>query len=242
MKLFDTLIQEMLSFFGKDEHTTHPYSEKQSWKELGHSELVLSRDAAFELGGGDYPSVNCTYVTSNGEFVPADEIVVYGQPLERISSDTSFVRMAILLVDDTEQNEEESYNMIKQLDFIRYNVHPEGYMVRVSSESNQEKVRVSKAAKNANINFFEVGNSYINKYKENPKVKRVRLIFATGYKDLSPLKKNVESVHEVTKALTEILDGLIADCSKCSMKPVCDTVDGLREMHMSKVKGGSSNA
>lgn len=39
------------------------YAERNAWKDTGESELVLMRDAAFELGGGK-GAVNC-HVTSD---------------------------------------------------------------------------------------------------------------------------------------------------------------------------------
>lgn len=234
MNLYDVAIKDMLSFFDKDEPKVYPYQASRCWKLDDYNELVLKREAAFELGGSTLSSVNCTYVTMDSELVKQDEVVVYGPDLNEIKKDVSFVRMAILLIDNPGQSDEEIYTSIKQLDFIRYNVHPVGYMTRVSSENNREEIRVSQEALKQGINFEQIGNAYIKKYKENPLVKNVKIIFATDYSDIQPLIDNTKQVQAITKTLTVILDSLIVDCSKCQMKAVCDTVDGLREMHMNK--------
>ena len=112
-------------------------------------------------------------------------------------------------------------------------VEEAGAMVRVSSESNQEQVRVAKSALKSGITFARVGAAYIQKYRELPGVRHVRLIFATDPPALKELIANARQVDAITKTLTHILDGLPTDCGHCTLKPVCDEVEGMRELHMS---------
>lgn len=240
MKLYDKSIKNMQDFFEGSAHRDYPYSEGAAWKDNGHSELVMMRDAAFELGGGSKPSVNCTCVTTDEEMIPADEIIVYGNDLNNINGDCSFARLVFLSIEDPGEDEE-AYNAIKRLEFVRYNVYPEGYMARVSSESNREQVRVSSEAVSKGISFEKIGCSYIKKYKEVPGVKHVKVIFATEMSDLEPLIKEAKKVDEITGTLTHILDGIPTDCTSCQMKPVCDSVDGLKEMHMRQRKEGGKD-
>ena len=100
-------------------------------------------------------------------------------------------------------------------------------MVRVSSESNQEQVRVAKSALKSGITFARVGAAYIQKYRELPGVRHVRLIFATDPPALKELIANARQVDAITKTLTHILDGLPTDCGHCTLKPVCDEVEGM---------------
>ena len=109
-------------------------------------------------------------------------------------------------------------------------------MVRVSSQSNQEQVRIAKSALNKGINFAGVGAAYISKYKELDLVKKVRVIFITEKELVEALMPNADKVDAITKTLTHILDGLPTDCGHCSMKPVCDEVEGMRELHLGKNK------
>jgi hypothetical protein len=114
-------------------------------------------------------------------------------------------------------------------------------MVRVSARSNQEQIRLSKNAIKRGISFARVGDLYIKKYKEVPGVKNVRVIFVTDRDLVEKLMPNADKVDGITKTLTHILDGLPTDCGHCSMKSVCDEVDGMRELHLGKnntVKGG----
>ena len=50
------------------------------------------------------------------------------------------------------------------------------------------------------------------------------------------LKPNAKKADDITKTLSHILDGLPTDCGHCSLKSVCDEVEGMREMHMGKKK------
>ena len=110
-------------------------------------------------------------------------------------------------------------------------------MVRVSSQSNQEQVRISSDALKKGISFGKVGAAYISKYKAVDKVKRVRVIFITDSALVEALRPNAEKVDAITRTLTHILDGMPTDCGHCSMKPVCDEVEGMRELHLGKIKG-----
>ena len=100
-------------------------------------------------------------------------------------------------------------------------------MVRVSAQSNQEQIRLSKEALKKGISFAKVGSLY---------VKNVRIIFITEKAVVEKLLPNADKVDAITKTLTHILDGMPTDCGHCSMKPVCDEVEGMRELHLGKKK------
>ena len=65
-------------------------------------------------------------------------------------------------------------------------------------------------------------------------MRHVRLIFATDPPALKELIANARQVDAITKTLTHILDGLPTDCGHCTLKPVCDEVEGMRELHMGR--------
>lgn len=235
MKLYDSIIQNTAELLSGYTPRITAYEAGKCWKDNGESELVMLRDAAFELGGSGKDSVNYTCVTGNGDAVPADEVWVYGKPLESIRSDVSFARIVFLDVDDLGEDED-AYNAIRRMEFVRYHVFPDGYMVRVSSESNQEQVRIARRAVQNGISFEAVGNAYIRKYKELPGVRHVRVIFVTDCDAIRSLIANAKKVDDITRTLTHILDGLPTDCSHCDLKPVCDEVEGMRELHMGQKK------
>ena len=237
MKLYDKIINETVEVLDdsgvfKD---SYPYDEKAAWKDAGNSEFIMQRDAALEIGGGGEPSVNYTLVTTSG-FVAEDEVLVYGQDLQEIQGNSAFARIVILETEDLgeENDQEKAFAAIRNLEFVRYHVFPKGYMVRVSARSNQEQIRLSKEALKRGISFARVGSLYIRKYKEIPLVKKVRIIFVTDREIVEKLIPNADKVDSITKTLTHILDGMPTDCGHCSMKSVCDEVEGMRELHLGK--------
>ncbi len=240
MKLYDKIIIETLEELNSESGgklRTWPYNESKAWKDIGNSEFIMQRDAALEIGGGGQPSVNYTLVTTSG-IVTSDEVVLCGPDLSEIKGESAFARIVILETEDLgeDSDQEKAFAAIRNLEFVRYHVFPEGYMVRVSAQSNQEQIRLGKDALKKGISFAGVGNLYIKKYKELPEVKNVKVIFITNRSLVEKLLPNADKVDTITKTLTHILDGLPTDCGHCSMKPVCDEVDGMRELHLGKKK------
>lgn len=235
MKLYDSIIKTTQDALEKAEGARYPYDRTRVWKDRGESELIMLRDTAFELGGPPQPSVNYTCVTTSG-LISDDEILVCGPDLTEIRKDVPFARIVFLETEDLgeSENEEKAYDAIRSIEFVRYHVFPAGYMVRVSAQVNEEQVRVSKKAVKAGIRFLYVGGTYIRKYKALPGVKHVRVIFITDPALVEELKPMAGKVDAITKTLTHILDGLPTDCGHCSMKSVCDEVEGMRELHLGK--------
>ena len=148
-----------------------------------------------------------------------------------LHDDVSFARLAFLLADRLDGDDEAIYQAIRDMEFVKYHVFPEGYMVRISSESNREQVRLSKAAVSRGINFRKIGAAYIKGYHKNEHVKRVQLVFVTDDAVVAELAKTAKKVDDITRTLTHILEGIPTDCGSCNLKPICDEVEGMREMH-----------
>jgi len=218
---------------------TFAYMPAKAWKETKDFELVMLRDAAYELGGSGKPAVNFTCVTSDEELVSKDEILLIGPDLKELKADSPYARIALISVGSgVEVNQDDSetaFRAIQNIDFVKYHVFPEGFMARTSSESNREQVRLSKNALKAGISFAGIGNAFINHYKQDPNVIHVKLIFITApdapYRELEQMAKNV---HDITMTLSKILEGMPTDCHSCTLKPICDEVEGMKELHFGK--------
>lgn len=239
MKLYDNIISETMDALSSADQAKvkrYPY-EGSTWEDNGSSEFIMQRDASLELGAAGNPSVNYTLATTSG-LVLEDEVLVYGSDIREIKGDCAFARIVILETLDLLENQdtEKAFASIRNLEFVRYHVFPKGYMVRVSASSNQEQIRISKDALRGGISFAKVGAMYIKKYKEVPEVKNVRVIFITEKELVEKLLPNAEKTSTITKTLTHILDGMPTDCGHCSMKAVCDEVDGMKELHLGKKK------
>ncbi|WP_026653905.1 hypothetical protein [Butyrivibrio proteoclasticus] len=242
MKLYDNVIAHTREVLAESSCKSYELSETGSWKDVGNSEFIMLRDAALEIGGSGLPSVNYTCVTTSGE-VTGDEVLVYGKDIASLSGATAFARIVILETEDLEEDkdQEKAFQTIRNLEFVRYHVFPAGYMVRVSAKSNQEQVRISRKALKAGISFAKVGGLYIRKYKALPEVRHVRVIFITEKELVEKLMENADKVDSITRTLTHILDGMPTDCGHCSMKKLCDEVEGMKELHLGKRKTEGKN-
>ena len=101
-------------------------------------------------------------------------------------------------------------------------------MIRTSSEEQKEIVRVSKSAIKKGISFEKIGNLLNSKFLENKSVKNVKTAEDLDY---SLLTSVAEKNSEITKTLNHIMQGINFDCSACNLKPICDEVEGMRELH-----------
>ncbi len=233
MKLFDNLISEI-------DETLAPFSERAvlsesntPWSDVGYNQVILQRDSAYELDGVGFNLVTSSRVD--------DGIFVIGDDLDKIKDDRRFARIAIIQM-ETEDDQQKAYDLIKKIEYTKYKCFPDGYMMRSSSKTHNETVRVSKKSLKNGMRFGNIGKLLINKYKENPAVKGVKLIFITdtsadfvGFEKIA--KKNIE----IIEALNQVMNDLNFDCDTCNLKAVCDEVEGMREMHFknSKNKGMS---
>ena len=237
MELYNKVIKETNDILAKGKATTWAYNEKDAWNDTGSAELVLQSDSAYELGSEGLGSVNFLCTTSSTDLVNKDEIVLIGPDMPHIKgkSGVPFGRIVLIRVGVLDDDDEVVYRTLKDIEFCKYHVFPEGYMVRMSPESYREQIRVSKKAVKKKINFKAVGADYIKKYKEDPNVLNVKVIFITDPSiDFDALVKNAKTVDGITSTLTHILEGLPTDCSVCSLKDVCDEVEGMKELHFGR--------
>ena len=232
MELYNSLIKESNSLLGKGRPRVWEYSPGDAWKDIGSSELVLQKDAAYELGAMGKGSANYVLFTSSPELVDKDQILLYGADLGEIKGEVDFARIVLLRVGLIDGDDEAVYRTLKDIEFAKYHVYPEGYMVRMSPESYREQVRVSKQALKKGVSFKNIGANYITAYKKDPNVLNATVIFVTapGY-DYGAMKKLAKKANDVTGTLTHILEGLPTDCSVCALKDICDEVEGMKELH-----------
>ena len=232
MELYNSLIKESNSLLEKGRPRVWEYRPGDAWKDIGSSELVLQKDAAYELGAMGKGSANYVLFTSSPELVDKDQILLYGADLGEIKGEVDFARIVLLRVGLIDGDDEAVYRTLKDIEFAKYHVYPEGYMVRMSPESSREQVRVSKKALARGISFRSVGASYVAEYKKDANVLNATVIFITDPKaDYAALQAAAKKASAVTGTLTHILEGLPTDCSICALKDICDEVEGMKELH-----------
>ena len=232
MELYNSLINETKALLESKSAKVWDYDAHGLWKDTGMSELVLQKDAAFELGASGKGSANYVLFTSNAELVNKDQVILCGKDLGELKGDCDFARVVLLRVGVLDEDDEAVYRTLKDIEFSKYHVYPEGYMVRMSPESYREQVRVSKQALKKGVSFKNIGANYITAYKKDPNVLNATVICVTapGYDD-GAMKKLAKKANDVTGTLTHILEGLPTDCSVCALKDICDEVEGMKELH-----------
>ena len=232
MELYNSLIRDTRALLEKGTPKVWAYQPQDEWKDIGSSELVLQKDAAYELGASGKGSANYVLFSSSADLVDQDQTLLYGPDLGEINGPVDFARIVLLRVGVLDGDDEAVYRILKDIEFAKYHVYPEGYMVRMSPESYREQIRVSKQAIRKGVSFRNIGASYIRAYKKDPNVLKATVIFVTasGY-DFAAMKELAKKSSDVTNTLTHILEGLPTDCSVCSLKDICDEVEGMKELH-----------
>ena len=234
MKLYDPIISDILSLCRHTAARNLPVCPVD-WPDLGKDNLIFRQDMAYELGGSGehFFALGATAVTNDPALAAEDEIVLIGKDLPEIAADTSYARIALVRVaPDTLGEGNALYNAIKQMEFVRYHVSPEGFMTRVSLINGTESARVSKKALAKGLTFTQVGNLMLGQFHKNPRIIGVKLIFITDpCFPFSALKEAVRETEEITRAIDHILKSGMTDCGSCSLQKVCGEVDGMKELH-----------
>ena len=240
MEIYNQIIRDVAGLTGKSAPQCYRYNPSRAWEDAGAFELIMARDAAYELGGDNKPAVNFTCVTTSPELVDEDGIFVYGQGLGSIRESTPFARVTLLRVGDIESDDddtEQAFRAIQNMDFVKYRVFPKGYMIRTSSENHREQIRISKEAIRKGISFERVGNSFLRQYKRDANIISAKVLFITAPDaDYAGLQKAAQQVGKITMSLTKIMEGMSTDCTTCMLKPICDEVEGMKELHFGKEK------
>lgn len=232
MELYNSLINDTRAQLEGLSAKVWDYSPADCWTDVGSSELVLQRDAAYEMGAIGKGSANYVLFTSSSELVNKDQVILYGPDMGQLKGDCDFARIVLLRVGVLDDDDEAVYRTLKDIEFAKYHVYPEGYMVRMSPESSREQIRVSKKALAKGISFRSVGASYVAEYKKDANVLNATVIFITDPRaDYASLQAAAKKASAVTGTLTHILEGLPTDCSICALKDICDEVEGMKELH-----------
>ena len=206
---------------------------------MGKQNMILKSEMAYELGGGTLPAVGGTFFTESKELVPEDEILLLGPDLPEITSDVAFARITLIrLKEKSIVKEEQAYDILRRIEYGRYHVSPYGYMMRVSAIKEREPVRVGKKALTEGLDFGQVGNLFLQEYHRQKEVAAVKLIFVTQPDfPYEALRKQSETAEQITESLDYIFHNLQMNCNTCGLKPVCDEVEGLRELHFGQEGG-----
>lgn len=232
MKLYDDTIAGMQNLLNRYEHKKIPV-QKTTWPVSGKETMILRSEMAYELGADLLPGFGYTIITASEQLVPEDSVTLIGSDLNQLSGDSPFARVTFVRVDDDTMGEgEKLYSAIRNLEFTRYHFFPEGFMMRVSASRGKESVRIGKKAVKKGLTFSDTGNMMIDAFKENKKVKAVAMYYVTARDfDYAELEKHGKKAEQITQTIDHISKNVLMDCAACSLQPVCDEVEGMRELH-----------
>ena len=234
MRLYDDVLRQMQALLPPAATKRSPYRAKQCAPEGEKDALLFRADTAYELGGSGKQSAQAVLFAD----FPGQEsgTLLYGPDLDEISADVPFGHITIVRLKGTDDAALTS-EQLKTIAFTVFQLYPKGYHIRISPISCREQVRVAKTALQGPmpLSFLQIGNSLIRAFLLHPDVAAVKTVFITDpgfdYKALSALcgkAKQITDAVQSTLGLSEL------DCSTCSMKPVCDEIDGLRELHLKR--------
>ncbi len=237
MTIFDDLINKTNSLLTSESKTFQPKNDFSN-KTGSKSELILGKEAAFELGGENKYSAAYSLFTEDETIVNTDEIVICGKDIYKLNTDCSFARIAIIRTEGAFiHGEQAAYSILETINLKRYDVFPKGYMIRTSVLSNREQVKVSKKAVKEKLSFVDVGSMYINEFKKNKYVKAVKIIFVTNPEINYQKLEHISSLAtELFRALNHAVTDLKMDCKHCEWKFLCDEVDGMKDLHNRLIK------
>lgn len=230
MRLFDPLIQKAQGLLeGRRYHELPPGT---TWSVSASKAFIFPEDSAVELGG-EKPSAYFVAYSDSPSFEKEDKTFLLGADLPALKGEVPFAHLVLIHLKPLEEaNDQELYRILRNIEYARYHVFPEGFSLRVNTNELKEGGRLSKQAAEKGFSFADLGARFAELYHQDPHVDGVRQFFISDpsfpYEELRKLSSLSEGI---TLTLDHILKNLKMDCQTCSYKSICDTVEGMKELH-----------
>ena len=229
MRLYNNLINEIKSILSG----ANVVLSKNNLNVSNKNSVIFLSDTAYELGGNQKPCVSSLAVSGDMEF--SNSVHLLGNDLDKIKTDSPFGKFVFIQIEEYE-NEQETFDKIKELEALRYHLSVDGFMTRASALNMREQIRISKKVIKSGVTFGDYGNALLNEYLKFSYVKSAEIYFVTDFDDFEKLNSVAKKISQTTSALNHIFDNVMFDCSTCNLKEICDEVDGLKELHLKNVK------
>ncbi|MBQ7637473.1 MAG: hypothetical protein IJS90_01055 [Clostridia bacterium] len=234
MQLYDDVYSQIKQLLPVEASVRSPYRSDMCAPEGEKDRILFGSETAYELGGGGRQSASAVLFADIPE--KQSETLLFGPDLDEISRDQPFGHVSVVRLKDG-SGAQYSSETLKTIGFTVFRLYPEGYHIRISPVSCKEQVRVASSAikKDRPLSFINVGNSLIREFLKHPEVEYAKTLFITDrdfdYRSLSAAALKVKKITDAVQSAMQ-LDEL--DCASCRMKPICDEIDGLRDMHLRK--------
>ena len=229
MRLYNNLINEIRDNLS----SSKPLASGNSLNVSNKNSVIFLSDTAFELGGNQKPCV-CSLAVSS-DIVFSNSVHLLGDDLNQIKSDSPFGKFVFIQIQDFD-NEQNTFDKIKELEALRYHLNIDGFMTRASALNMREQIRVSKNTIKSGVVFADYGQTLLREFLKFDYVKSAEIYFVTDFDEFEKLDSVAKKISQTTSALNHIFDNVMFDCSTCNLKEICDEVDGLKELHLKTVK------
>ena len=94
MELYQAVLDRLDALVSSHpERKEYPYDESRRWPETERFELVMGRDAAYELGASGKGAANYTCVTTEEGRWSESRTIVIGRDLNEIKADSPYARL-----------------------------------------------------------------------------------------------------------------------------------------------------
>ncbi len=234
MELYNDVLRELRALLPAEPTQRAAYNEALCAPAGEKDRILFGADTAYELGGGGKPGAEAVLFAELSE--RRSETLVYGPDLCEIESNAPFGHFTVVKLKETE-NEALSLERLKTVGFTVFQLYPAGYHIRISPAACREQVRVAKAALQTTppLSLINVGNSLIRAFLQHTGVEYVQTVFITepsaDHKALAAAARRVKTITDAVQSTLQLDE---VNCDACQMKPICDEIEGLRELHFRK--------
>lgn len=152
MDLYNSLINQIKNLLPENEGKRFSY-RKSTLKKGDKNQILFLNESAFELGGSQTHCLSTMAVSSSIEF--ENSVLLFGKDLYQLKQDNEFGKIVLAQIDDID--EEAAFDTVKNIELVRYNYCPEGFMTRASALSMREQLRISKNTVKNKVSFADYG-------------------------------------------------------------------------------------
>lgn len=201
-----------------------------SWPRGGNRNIVLKEDLGLELGSPEKDSVSCLLWTEDLTCIHDGRITLIGPDFpESRGQSLPFGKVALVGVQGF--NQDNAYDRHKDLDFLRYDLDLKGFMLRAVSQFMREWCRISVSALRDGFNARILGSALMDKFRAQPYVKSVEILYITSSKeDVIRMKNITAPAEKIVAAMNKMAGEMDFECDTCDYQAVCDEAAELKAM------------
>ncbi len=223
-------IEQLLSNKGKETDI-----RENVWEIKNFSDYILDSETALELGSTKIKNANLNLCTSEKSF--DDKIVIIGNDIQKLKGRVDSFSKVVIVSLKEEADENTLFRSIKAISRARLGLNLKGTMLKSTTSDSLECFRISKESYKKGFDFSILGSTLINKLKTFDEVKNVQIYYIVENEELTiKLLEYQEKIQKVTGALNHVFDDIELDCGSCTIKEICDEVEGMRESHKKMYK------